>query len=123
MHFTDTYIVWSKCIIHKIIILRMWHVVVSASAIELPTYFHVFAIPCGKEYCLRQIKFERHCGQQFLQKWDAVQLIKAKWIDLMQPELKLVDSQILWNDVKDPNFRLYVQENVACIAKQQWPLH
>lgn len=82
MHFTDTYIVKSKYIIHKIIILHIWHVVVSASAIELPTYVQVFAIPCSKEYCLRQIKFERHCVWHFLQKWDLVQLIKAKWIDL-----------------------------------------
>jgi hypothetical protein len=78
MHFTDTYVVWSKYIIHKIIVLRIWHVLVFACALELPTYVQVFVIPCGKEYCLRQIRFERHCGQQFLQKWDTVQLIKAK---------------------------------------------
>jgi len=54
-----------------------------ASAIELPTYVHVLAISCSKEYCLRQLKNERYCSWQFVQKRDTVQLIKAKLIDLI----------------------------------------
>jgi hypothetical protein len=77
MHFTDTYIVWSKYIIHKIIILRIWHVLVSASPVELPAYIQVFAIPCSKEYCLRGTAVDSFCKNGTQCNWS-----KWSWMTL-----------------------------------------